>query len=71
MQPRDFSAVTVPNETKALIDHIAVSTDRSRSRVVRDAIAAYAKTAAIKKAKTAAIKKALDANPQPTLEVRG
>jgi predicted transcriptional regulator len=63
MQPRDFSAVTVPNETKALIDHIAVSTDRSRSRVVRDAIAAYAKTAAIKKA--------LDANPQPTLEVRG
>ena len=62
MQPRDFSAVTVPNETKALIDQISAATDRSRSRIVRDAIAAYAKTAAIRKA--------LDANTSPSLEVR-
>ena len=62
MQPRDFSAVTVPNETKALIDQIAAATDRSRSRIVRDAIAAYAKTAAVRKA--------LDLHPAPSLEVR-
>lgn len=63
MEARQFSAVTVDNGTKRAIDQIAAATDKSRSRVVRDAIRAYAETAAIRKA--------MASSEKPSLEVRG
>lgn len=62
MEPRKFSAVTVDHSTKITVDQIAALTERSRSRVIRDAIKAYRETAAIRRAFGEKVK--------PNLEVR-
>lgn len=62
MEARQFSAVTVDGRTKEIIDRIAAATDRSRARVVRDAMRAYEQNSGVRKALAAA--------ERPALEVR-